>query len=168
MLEFQFANNIDIPIIQHIAYTTWHETYTGILSEKQIEYMLDMMYNDKALAEQMQLLNHRFALVSKDDIVVGFVSCEYGYKDSEATKIHKLYVLPQYQGLGLGKKLIEQVEQQAIQSNNTSILLNVNRFNPSLDFYRRMGFEVIKEENIDIGNGYWMEDYVLEKQLYNK
>jgi ribosomal protein S18 acetylase RimI-like enzyme len=51
------------------------------------------------------------------------------------------------------------------QKGATSLLLNVNRNNPTKGFYEKLGFTVIKEEDIDIGNGYFMNDYVMEKKV---
>ena len=50
-------------------------------------------------------------------------------------------------------------------NNIIALTLNVNRFNKAIDFYLKNGFKIIKEENIEIGNGFLMEDYVMEKIL---
>jgi ribosomal protein S18 acetylase RimI-like enzyme len=73
--------------------------------------------------------------------------------------------LPETQGKGIGKKVIDEIEKLALDNNSTALILNVNRFNTALGFYKKIGFEVVDEVNIDIGNGYLMEDYVMEKQL---
>ena len=64
-----------------------------------------------------------------------------------------------------GKLLIEEISRIAVKNNSDAISLNVNRFNQSKDFYLKMGFEIIGQENLSIGNGYFMEDYKMEKRL---
>ena len=73
--------------------------------------------------------------------------------------------MPETQGKGIGKKVIDEIGKLALENNSKALLLNVNRFNTALGFYKKIGFEVIEEVNIEIGNGYLMEDYVMEKKL---
>lgn len=161
------ANTGDIATIQRIAVKTWAVTYAEILSKEQTSYMLDMMYSDASLKKQMQEKRHLFFLIKSDDSdeYKGFISCEINYNNQPKTKIHKLYVLPQSQVSGLGKALIMQAEKVAKDVANPVLILNINRFNKSLGFYRRQGFVIAGEETIDIGKGYYMEDYILEKTI---
>jgi len=77
-------------------------------------------------------------------------------------KKHKLYVLPECQGAGLGKKLIGVVAATALVDGNTRITLNVKRDNPAINFYKKMGFVITANEDIDIGEGYQLQDYIME------
>ena len=81
------------------------------------------------------------------------------------TKIHKIYLLPETQGKGIGKSVIESIGKLAVENNSSSLFLNVNRFNKALHFYEKTGFKIIDEVDIEIGNDYLMEDYVMEKRL---
>ena len=166
-MEIMTATAEHSPIIRDIAVVTWAETYKDILSDEQMDYMLDMMYSPASLTEQMNKHGHHFYLIRKDACVhwQGFVSYEYDYKGSRSTKLHKLYVLPECHGLGLGRILIDKVCEDARNYGNKSVLLNMNRNNQTLGFYKHIGFEIVAEEDIDIGNGYLMEDYIFEKQV---
>jgi GNAT superfamily N-acetyltransferase len=104
---------------------------------------------------------HQFYVAVLDGKSVGFIGIEPNYPEKGITKIHKIYILPNQQGLGIGKKLIEYVKELSIQSEMKGLLLNVNRFNKAVDFYKAIGFNIVFEENIDIGNGYLMEDFVM-------
>ncbi len=73
--------------------------------------------------------------------------------------------MPEAQGKGTGKLLIDTVEKLAKENHSTCISLNVNQFNKALSFYQKIGFEIVAEENIELDYGYLMEDYVMEKQL---
>lgn len=165
MIKIIPANVDQIKIIQKIAQKTWPATFSSILSSKQIDYMLDMMYSDEALQAQITDLNHCFLLAAQDDVYLGFLSYETPYKGEANTKIHKIYIMPEAQGLGIGKKLMGAVEAIAANKGDKQLLLNVNKHNEAEKFYKYLGFEVIATENIDIGSGFLMEDKVMAKEI---
>ena len=92
---------------------------------------------------------------------VGFLSFEINSAPHK-TKIHKIYVLPETQGTGLGRQFFELVKQKAKENNQKAIFLNVNKYNSALHFYTKLGFSIVNDEVIDIGEGYVMDDYVME------
>jgi diamine N-acetyltransferase len=163
----------DIEIIQSIARKTWPIAFREILSENQITYMLEMMYSNRALTEQIDVLRHRYLLAYEEKeepegpsgIYTGYLSYELNYNNFNKTKIHKIYILPQFQGCGYGKALIQEVKKIALSNGNKSLTLNVNRNNNAIDFYKTLGFKIMAEEDIDIGNGFLMEDYKMEMPL---
>lgn len=151
--------------IQVLSDIIWPVTFKEILSPEQIKYMMEMMYNSSALEKQMNELNHRYLLVEEDGEYLGYLSYETDYKGASVTKIHKIYVLPSTQGKGIGRLFIDTASEIAKANNNTILSLNVNRFNKAIDFYKRMGFNFHSSENIEIGNGFLMEDYIMNKNL---
>lgn len=154
----------ELSIVHEIAHATWPDTFKDILSQEQIQYMLNWMYDLKHLENQFNQ-GHQFYVAELEETPVGFIGIEPNHPEKGLTKIHKIYILPNKQGLGIGKKLIEFVKKNAIQSEMEGLLLNVNRFNKAVDFYKAIGFNILFEENIDIGNGYLMEDYVMKLDL---
>ncbi|PXY47290.1 GNAT family N-acetyltransferase [Flavobacterium hydrophilum] len=165
MIKINEASIEDIIKIQQIAHLTWPITYGQILTDEQLDYMLDLIYSDEALISQIEKKEQLFYLISENESILGFIGIEHDYKNEPVTRIHKIYLLPETQGKGIGKKVIEEIQKLALENNSTSLSLNVNRFNSALSFYKKIGFEIIDEVNIDIGNGYLMEDYVMEKKL---
>lgn len=163
MLTIRPATIADIPVIQDLTRIIWPATYSPILSNEQIDYMLEMMYGSEALRNQMNQLQHRFLICYDNDTPVGFAS--YGTTGQDVYKLHKLYVLPNQQGKGIGKFIVGHVEKEISSNDAVALDLNVNRHNPAKTFYEKLGFVVIREEDIDIGNGYWMNDYVMRKRL---
>ncbi|MDR6561884.1 MULTISPECIES: GNAT family N-acetyltransferase [unclassified Arcicella] len=148
----------DLPIIQQIANETWRPTYGSILTEEQTLFMLEMMYSDASLTKQFET-NH-FLIFSDNDKPVGFSGFE---KKEKMIKLHKIYFLPETQGKGFGKMMIQEIVKVAQAENCDFIELNVNRNNKAKNFYEKLGFEVVNEIDINIGNGYWMNDYVMHK-----
>ncbi|SFF05587.1 GNAT family N-acetyltransferase [Spirosoma endophyticum] len=161
------ATDQELPIIRDIAYQTWPTTFGEILSPAQIRYMLDMMYSLDSLKRQISEQKHVFLLAQETDskAYLGYVSYEFDYKSQSKTKIHKIYLLPASQGKGVGRLLIDKVAELAAEHRNSTVSLNVNRYNKAIQFYERMGFNVIDNETIDIGDGFLMEDFVMEKPL---
>jgi ribosomal protein S18 acetylase RimI-like enzyme len=148
-------------IVIELSKKIWPVAYGEILSKAQLDYMIEKFYNETALRELIQK-GHVFYLAQDDkDIYVGFVSYEINSEPNK-TKIHKIYVLPETQGTGVGKQLFDLVKTKAQENQQTAIFLNVNKYNKAQKFYQKLGFTITKEEVIDIGNGYVMDDYVME------
>ncbi|CAM3607014.1 hypothetical protein FSS13T_21580 [Flavobacterium saliperosum S13] len=158
------ADKDQLYIVRDLAYTIWPDAYGEILSEAQLDYMLENFYAIPAL--EMQMENHHvFLLAEENGVFYGFASYEVNCNATGKTKLHKIYVLPETQGKGLGKLLLAEVEKAALQAGNRILFLNVNRYNIAQEFYKRLGFDIVHEEDIEIGNGYLMEDFVMEKPL---
>ncbi|MFN3761167.1 MAG: GNAT family N-acetyltransferase [Algoriphagus aquaeductus] len=151
--------------VQSIALRTWPSTFANILSTEQIEYMLNWMYSIEMLESQFEK-GHTFLLADEDGKELGFAGFELNYAEGPKAKLHKIYLLPEAQGKGAGKALILEVADRARKSSQKSLLLNVNKYNQmAIDFYLKMGFQEIYKEVIDIGNGYVMDDVVMELDL---
>lgn len=152
----------EIPLLRELTFKVWPQTYASILSQEQIDYMLEMMYSPASLEKQMSE-GAQFIIVYDDTIPVGFAS----YQQVETTlfKLHKLYVLPTQQGKGTGRFLVDFIITDIKANGASALQLQVNRYNKARSFYEKIGFAVIKECAFDIGNGYVMDDYIMEKQI---
>ena len=162
----RFNKKSEVQIIHDLAHRIWPHTFKDILSIDQIEYMLNRMYALDVLENQISN-GHQFLVWQENNLPVGFIGIELNYPIHGTLRIHKIYILPEMQGTGLGKKLINVVGEIARENGCTSLNLNVNRFNNAVSFYQYLGFAITKEEDIDIGNGYLMEDFVMEMKLGN-
>ncbi len=159
------ATKEQLPIVRDLAHKIWPSTYGEILSKVQLDFMLDKFYSIENLEELMLEKSQVFMLIQEDDKYLGFCGYELNIDNSNKTKLHKIYVLPETQGKGVGKQLLEKVEEIAKEAGNSHLILNVNRFNKAQEFYKHKGFVVTEEVDIEIGHGYLMEDYVMEKNL---
>ncbi len=164
MLTIRPATVENIPVIRELTRIIWPATYSSIISNEQIHYMLELIYSDAALANQMNQLQHRFLICYDNEMPVGFAS--YGQTGPGIFQLHKLYVLPNQQRKGIGKLIVDHIVKEIVANNAIALNLNVNRHNPAKTFYERLGFVIILEEDIDIGSGYWMNDYVMRKKLH--
>ena len=154
----------DIPVIRQLSEVIWRPTYTPLLGEVQVQYMLDTMYSADALTKQMED-GQVFLMVHVDDRPVGFAA--YSRIDDAAYKLNKIYVDPALQGRGIGSALLNTVVERIKASGADRLQLNVNPYNKARVFYEHRGFTILYDEDIDIGSGYFMNDYVMEKELVN-
>jgi diamine N-acetyltransferase len=160
-VKIRQATHSDIPAIIAIIEQTWEPSYKTILPLEQVRYMQAEIYNPAALAKQMAEGQDFFILFSGGQ-PAGFASCSP--QAPGIFKLNKLYVDPAFQGKDFGRLLVGHIEQEARQRGGVSLVLNVNRFNKAKTFYERLGYRVIREEDIPIGD-FWMNDYVLQKGL---
>lgn len=161
--EIKKAGKSDSATIRDLARAIWPSTFKKILTENQIHYMLDWMYNVETLVNQMDN-GHDFFLLYHLDRPIGFIGLEL-QEEIKKVKIHKLYLLPTHQGKGLGKQMFLHALAYASQKSALAVYLNVNRFNAAVQFYLGMGMQITRSEDIDIGGGFFMNDYVMEKGL---
>ncbi len=162
-LVIRTADQDDITTIGYLAHEVWPVTYKEILGPEQLAYMLQLFYSPQALEQQILKLKHQFIIAEIDLEEVGFAS--FSKVSPAIWKLHKLYVLPGLQGKGIGRALVDMVEEEVRTNNGAHLILNVNKNNKALHFYESLGFVIEKNELIDIGNGFVMDDYVLGKDV---
>lgn len=163
-LLIRTAESDDIVAIQQIAALSWRETFLNILGAAQIEYMLKMMYGTETLQEQFLDPSYRYYLALVEDCAAGFCGVESS-KKPDIAKLHRLYILQHYQGLGIGAALLETAESFAKSAGNQTITLHVNKNNRARIFYEKNGFQITDEGVFDIGGGYVMDDFIMSKTI---
>ena len=156
----------ELPMVQKLAQRIWPACYPGIISEKQIDYMLSIWYHPSAMAREMELRGVWFALIEAEaQGAVGYVSFER-YQDSDICFINKLYLLPEMHGRGLGAAALNWTADRARELGARRLQLRVNKANhPAICAYRRAGFVFLEDVCTDIGSGFVMDDFMMEKAL---
>ena len=162
-MRIRIAEKKDIKKIQNVAEHTFPVTYKGIVSDEQISFMMDMMYSTDSLNRQMDAEQNTFILAEEDDgRTVGYVSIR---PDGENLyHLEKLYVLPEKQGCGVGRTLIQSAFSKARQFNGNPcrVQLNVQRDNKAKLFYERMGMKAVDTLDETFGDGFERKDYIME------
>jgi ribosomal protein S18 acetylase RimI-like enzyme len=155
----------ELPILESLARQIWPSTYVHIISQAQIDFMLDWMYSSVALQAQFEE-GHEFYILNLKGIDSGFIALEWVTQNGGSElKINKLYVLPSLQGKGAGRALINKAIERAQASTTSSIFLQVNKANIAKNFYLKLGFDIREEAVFDIGNGFIMDDYIMALAL---
>ncbi|HMI62571.1 MAG TPA: GNAT family N-acetyltransferase [Puia sp.] len=160
-LSIRMGDLDDINIIGFLAQQIWPKTYGAILPPEQLDYMLNLFYSPASLRRQMVEERQQFLILEEAEEPIGFAAWG-ALPETGVHKLHKLYVLPGRQGKGLGKTMLQFIFEAIRPEGATRLRLNVNRYNKARQFYEKMGFVVTKEEDVAIGNNYFMNDYVME------
>lgn len=126
--------------------------------------MLDRIYDLNSIRTQISTGSQTYILLSDNDAPQGFAAFGVRPENAEVYKLFKLYCLVETKGKGYGKALIHEVERRVLDAGQATLELNVNKYNPAKTFYEKMGYEVIYEEDIPIGD-FWMNDFVMRKKL---
>ena len=164
MIALRKAKENDIPALQEMARITWEPTYLPIIGQEQVDFMLDKMYSNGVLLEEM--MNGCSFLIAEDNSAdLGFASYALTDPENFTYKLHKLYVLPKAHGKGVGKFLINEIVNKVRAAGGKTLELNVNRANTAKNFYIKAGFEIKESVDIEIGNGFFMNDYVMVKTV---
>lgn len=161
MFSIRKATTNDISLIHEMAWVVFPHTYKEILTPEQIDYMMEWMYSEDSLHKQMEKDGHIYYLAFKEDEPAGYMSIQP--EGEHVFHLQKIYVLPSFQGMKLGKQLFEQAIK-AIKEFHPApcqMRLNVNRQNKALAFYERMGMVKVDEGDFPIGNGYYMNDFIM-------
>ena len=164
VFQIRNADRTDVHVISTLAHAIWPETYGSILGQDQLQYMLRMMYSEESLKKQMEEEDHHFLLALMNAETVGFASYSHAQK-AGTYKVHKLYVHPMLHGHGFGKRLLDRIIKDIKPTGASKLQLNVNRNNRAINFYEKYGFKKIGEEDIAIGEGYFMNDFVMEMDI---
>lgn len=166
----RIAQTDDIPVIHDMAEVVFRHTYREILSTDQMEYMMDWMYSPFNLRKQFED-GHIYHILFVRENPCGYVSVQKEGVDKDGTEIwhlQKIYVLPSEQGKGYGRLLFDKAAAY-VRSRSTQekvrIELNVNRQNTAVSFYRHIGMTVLRQGDFHIGNGFYMNDYIMGMDL---
>ena len=149
MFTIRKATSADCGLIHKLAWQIFPETYKEILSKEQIEYMMEWMYSLESIRQQMEEEGHVYLIACEECEAAGYVSVQQQGKD--LFHLQKIYVLPYYQGAHCGSFLFRE--------------LNVNRNNKAVGFYEHMGMKKSREGDFPIGNGYYMNDYIMQLKI---
>ena len=160
----------NLKTIRDMAQVVFRHTYREILSPDQMEYMMDIMYSMPNLQIQLQE-GHHYYIAYEDQAPCGYVSVQHEGPDNDGVEVfhlHKIYVMPDTQGKGVGLRLFETVVdhvRNAVPGQCARIELNVNKYNKAVDFYKHLGMRVLLEEDFPIGNGFYKTDYIMGLDL---
>jgi ribosomal protein S18 acetylase RimI-like enzyme len=167
----------DIPTLIAIGRRIWQEHYVPIIGQTQVDYMTAQRFTPEYLSRYLPVLQVNsditpdmnparwLDVLETDGVMVGYCSYSLGTADNEL-KLEQLYLLPELHGRGFGGQMMRHIEQQARTLQRPVLWLTVNKHNSgSIAVYNKAGFSVREEAVFDIGNGYVMDDYVMEKKL---
>ena len=153
----------DIRSLAQLAEGIWNEYFIDIITQEQIDYMVEKFQSVKAITNQIEAEGFEYFFITMDGKRAGYM----GVKQEESSLfLSKLYLSKESRGKGCASVALAYLEDLCRQRNLDSIWLTVNRYNDhTIAVYKKKGFNVVREEAKDIGNGFVMDDFVMEKQM---
>ncbi len=146
-----------------LAKEIWEEYYPAIISQKQIIYMIDTFQSPSAIATQITE-DMQYYLTVSDGEEIGYLA--YSMEQGDALFLSKIYIKRDYRNKGNGREVFEFINQQASKNQCKTIWLTVNKHNnAAIDIYLKRGFTVSESVKKNIGNGFFMDDYVMEYSI---
>lgn len=164
MITIRHATLADVKTIHLLAHKIWWPTYAEILEKEQIQFMLDLFYAEARLKKYISSGQQSFILLVESEQAVAFAAYAADQENEDIMVLEKIYCLPETQGKGYGKQLIEFVATQAKLAGKSYLQLYVHRQNKARNFYEKMNFKVIKEVDRPLDK-YLLTDFVMEKEL---
>lgn len=165
MVTFERAGLADLQKIEELAWGIFPQTYKDILSPDQIDYMMEWMYSQQSLRKQIQDEGHVYHIVYYGGEAVGYFSVQR--QGERVWHLQKIYLRKEMQGKSVGKKMF-MAAVEYIRANSQlpcTMELNVNRNNPAVVFYEKMGMYKASQGDFPIGNGYYMNDYIMALEI---
>ena len=161
-VRIEVAADDDLLIVRDLAHAIWPRVYPAIISVAQINYMLHQRYELPVLREDVAR-GVVYALIRRGEDAVGYIGIE---PRAEDVFLHKLYLLPEVAGQGVGASALQWVEAQAVSRGLGAIRLVVNKRNvQAIRAYRRAGFEFERDVVTDIGEGFVMDDFAMVRMI---
>ena len=153
----------EIDRLAALAEEIWREHFTPILPAGQVDYMLEKFQSAPAMTRQLREEHYRYFFIQKDGSPIGYTGVR---PEDGKLFLSKLYLRKSERGKGYAGETFSFLEDLCRREGLSAIWLTVNRHNNGpIAVYRKKGFTVIREQVADIGGGYVMDDYVMEKTV---
>ncbi len=163
-LEFsKVLSEDEISRLADIAKGIWYEYFPGLISAKQVDYMVEKYQSKNAISRQIASEGYQYFMVIDGSDILGYIGIR---EENDKLFLSKLYLKKEFRGRGYFSKMLLFIEDIAKNKKLKSLYLTVNKHNDnSVLVYKKKGFSVINEQAADIGGGFIMDDYIMEKKL---
>ncbi len=163
-MHFRAATVADIPLLRDLAQQIWRTCYSAIISADQIEFMLGWMYSEEQIRKEISDGVAWEVVEDEQGKPVGFIA--FHLESDGRMKLNKLYVLPEVQGKGIGSAALRHIFESAAELGARAVWMQVNKANHrAIGAYKKAGFHIAEEAVFEIGNGFVMDDYLMEKAV---
>ena len=165
MVRFETVeNDQQIATVETLAGEIWHQHYPTIITREQIIYMLERFQSFDAIREQLTEGYH-YALIRDGDAPAGYLAVQCDAMTGDMF-LSKVYLHERHRGKGAGYAAMHYIANEARRCGCRRLWLTVNRMNKvAIQAYKKWGFTITGEVVADIGNGYVMDDFRMEKSL---
>jgi N-acetylglutamate synthase-like GNAT family acetyltransferase len=162
ILKVESSSQVDA--VAKLAREIWEQHFTPIIGHAQVEYMLNKFQSSKAIASQLDE-GWEYYITAREKEYVGYTGLVPNVLEGKML-LSKIYVKSSVRGSGVGNQILSFIEETSRARNFKTLWLTVNRFNDNtVKWYFRHGFITVDELKKDIGGGYFMDDFVMEKKI---
>lgn len=153
-----------VSVVETLAHSIWREHFTPIIGSPQVEYMLEKFQSKRAILNQIEKDGFLYYLCEdRNGSWAGYFAVVPQQQD---LFLSKLYITAENRGKGYAKSTLKFIETLARDKGLSKITLTVNKNNTnSINAYKKLGFVITDSSVTDIGNGFVMDDYKMEKAL---
>lgn len=149
--------------VAKMAHEVWNEHYVPLIGQAQVDYMVAKFQSPAAMQAQIDS-GYEYFQIRQDAGSIGYAAIRYDAADSRVF-VSKLYVLAAHRKTGAGRQSLELIERIARERGATHLWLTVNKGNSAVRAYQRLGFTIVEAMVVDIGGGYVMDDYKMERAV---
>lgn len=160
----EVKTDVQIENTAMLADEIWHEWFPSILTDEQIDYMVEKFQSVGAMTEQIASGGYTYYLIRKGNAYIGYTAIR---PDADGRLfLSKIYIKKEYRGNGYAKEVFEFLKKYCRENKLNAIWLTVNKHNDnSIAVYKKCGFSMIGEGVADIGNGFVMDDYYFQLDI---
>lgn len=163
MTDFVKVTEENLPNLAELASKIWHEYWTIILTDEQIDYMVENFQSLSSIKKQIAKENYSYYFINENGKNIGYFGIS---NKANYLFLSKFYILKDYRHKGIGKKAFEKIKELTLKQNINTIKLTVNKYNSdTITAYKKWGFETTDAVVTDIGSGFVMDDYIMEYYL---
>lgn len=163
LIDFIKVNDKNLKELAKLASKIWHEYWTAILTEEQIDYMVEKFQSLDAMKKQIADENYSYYFIKENEMNIGYFGIS---NNTNCMFLSKLYILKEYRKKGIGKFAFQKIKELTTKENFNTIRLTVNKYNTdTITAYKKWGFKVTDAVVTDIGSGFVMDDYIMEYSL---
>jgi len=140
----------------------WPETFIPIIGKDQVNYMLLHYHGKDAITGEIKC-GTRYFFIKDSDRVIGYLAYSL---EKDHLVVNKVYLKKEFRGLGLSTKIFSYLEETAVKNKKEKLVLNVNRLNKqAVAVYLRCGFKIVKNVDQPLGNGFFLNDFRMERKI---
>jgi ribosomal protein S18 acetylase RimI-like enzyme len=157
------SNATQVDQIARMAHEVWNEHYVPLIGQAQVDYMVARFQSAEAIRSQIDS-GYEYFQIQQSGESIGYAAIRHDASERRLF-ISKLYVLAAHRKSGAGRRSLDLIEQMARERAATHLWLTVNKGNPSVRAYERLGFRITEAIVMDIGGGYVMDDFKMERPV---
>jgi len=155
----------DVTTVVELAGEIWTEHFPPIIGAAQTAYMIEMFQSAKAVRRQIAEDGYLYYLLQSGSDRIGYTAV-HPEPENHAMFLSKIYIRKSFRGQGCSRAVVNFIANLCRESGLGMIYLTVNKRNfSSIAVYKKLGFVCAQELVTGIGNGFVMDDYVMEKYL---